>query len=49
MPVLAQPEAYIQVKDGFFDDAGNFAHADTRKFVHAWMDKYAAWVKKLTA
>jgi chromate reductase len=49
MPVLAQPEAYIQVKDGFFDEAGNIANADSRKFVHGWMDKYAAWVKKLTA
>jgi chromate reductase len=49
MPVLAQPEAYIQVKDGFFDEAGNIASPDTRKFVHGWMDKYVAWVKKLTA
>ena len=48
MPTLAQPEAYLQVKDGFFDEAGNFANADTRKFVHSWMDKYVAWVKKLT-
>ena len=48
MPTLGQPEAYIQVKDGFFDDAGNFASADTRKFLHGWMDKYAAWVKRLT-
>jgi chromate reductase len=48
MPTLAQPEAYLQVKDGFFDDAGNFANAETRKFVHGWMDKYVAWVKKLT-
>ena len=48
MPTLGQPEAYLQVKDGFFDDAGNIANADTRKFVHGWMDKYVAWVKKLT-
>ena len=48
MPTLAQPEAYLQVKDGFFDEAGNFASAETRKFVHSWMDKYVAWVKKLT-
>ena len=48
MPTLGQPEAYIQVKEGFFDDAGNVANADTRKFLHAWMDKYAAWVKRLT-
>jgi len=48
MPTLGQPEAYIQVKDGFFDEAGNFANAETRKFLHGWMDKYAVWVKKLT-
>ena len=48
MPTLAQPEVYLQVKDGFFDDAGNIANASTRKFLHGWMDKYVAWVKKLT-
>jgi chromate reductase len=48
MPTLGQPEAYIQVKDGFFDEAGNIANADTKKFLHGWMDKYAAWVKRLT-
>jgi len=48
MPTLGQPEAYIHIKDGFFDEAGNFASADTRKFLHGWMDKYVAWVKKLT-
>ena len=48
MPTLGQPEAYLQVKDGFFDDAGNFANAETRKFLHGWMDKYVAWVKRLT-
>jgi chromate reductase len=49
MPTFAQPEAYLQVKDGFFDETGNFANTDTRKFLHGWMDKYAAWVKKLTS
>ena len=48
MPTLGLPEAYIQVKDGFFDEAGNFASPDTRKFLHGWMDKYVAWVKRLT-
>jgi chromate reductase, NAD(P)H dehydrogenase (quinone) len=48
MPLLTQPEAYITVKEGFFDDAGNFASPETRKFLHGWMDKYAAWVKRLT-
>ncbi|HEX5160851.1 MAG TPA: NAD(P)H-dependent oxidoreductase [Steroidobacteraceae bacterium] len=48
MPTLGQPEAYIQVKEGFFDEAGNIANAETRKFLHGWMDKYATWVKRLT-
>jgi len=48
MPTLGQPEAYVQVKDGFFDEAGNIANAESRKFLHGWMDKYAAWVKRLT-
>jgi chromate reductase len=48
MPTLGQPEAYIQVKEGFFDEGGNITNAETKKFLHGWMDKYAAWVKRLT-
>ena len=48
MPLLHSPEAYIHAKDGFFDDAGNIANAESKKFLHGWMDKYAMWVKKLT-
>jgi chromate reductase len=48
MPLLAQPEAYIQVKEGLFDEAGNIANPETKRFLHGWMDKYAAWVKRLT-
>jgi chromate reductase len=48
MPILNAPEAYIHVKDGFFDDAGNVSSPETRKFLHGWMDKYATWVKRLT-
>lgn len=46
MPALGQPEAFIQVKDGTFDEAGNIAVESTRKFLQGWMDKYVAWVKK---
>jgi chromate reductase len=49
MPTLGQPEAYLHAKDGFFDDAGNIANPETRKFLNGWMDKYATWVKKHTA
>jgi chromate reductase len=44
VPTLAQPEAFIQIKEGFFDPSGQIASADTRKFLQGWMDRYAAWV-----
>jgi chromate reductase, NAD(P)H dehydrogenase (quinone) len=46
MPALSQPEAFIHVKEGFFDASGDIASEDSRKFLQGWMDKYVAWVKK---
>lgn len=43
MPTLAQPEAFIQAKEGLFDAAGNIG-AESRQFLQNWMDRYAAWV-----
>lgn len=48
VPTLGQPEAFIHVKDGLFDDAGNLG-ADSKKFLQNWMDQYIAWVKKYAA
>ena len=42
---LAQPEAFIQARDGLFDEAGNIGEG-SKKFLQNWMDQYAAWVKK---
>jgi len=42
---LAQPEAFIQVKEGLFDEDGNIG-AGSKKFLQNWMDQYVAWVKK---
>src|ERR1041384_3553066 len=47
MPTLGPPEAYLQYKDGFFDEAGHIANAESKKFLQGWMDKYAMWVKKI--
>jgi chromate reductase, NAD(P)H dehydrogenase (quinone) len=44
VPTLGQPEAFIQAKDGLFDDAGNIGEG-SRKFLQEWMDRYVAWVK----
>jgi chromate reductase, NAD(P)H dehydrogenase (quinone) len=48
VPILGQPEAFIQAKEGLFDQAGNIG-ADSRKFLQDWMDHYVAWVKKHAA
>ncbi|CUW39764.1 putative NADPH:quinone oxidoreductase 2 [Magnetospirillum sp. XM-1] len=47
VPTLGQPEAFIQIKDGFFDADGAIANPDTRKFLQGWMDKYVSWVENL--
>ncbi len=45
VPTLGQPEAFIQVKDGLFDEAGDIGEG-SKKFLQTWMDQYVAWVKK---
>ena len=45
VPTLGQPEAFIQAKEGLFDQAGNIG-TDSRSFLQDWMDRYVAWVKK---
>jgi chromate reductase len=44
VPTLCAPEAFIQAKEGLFDDQGNIG-PDSKKFVQSWMDAYVAWVK----
>jgi chromate reductase len=45
VPTLGQPEAFIQFKDGLFDESGEIA-GGSRKFLQAWMDRYVAWIEK---
>lgn len=40
---LRQPEAYIQVREGLFDDAGNIG-AESRPYMQNYIDHYVAWV-----
>jgi chromate reductase len=48
VPTLGQPEAFIQAKEGLFDDAGNIG-AGSKTFFQGWMDRYVEWVKKHAA
>lgn len=45
MPTMAHPEAFIQAKDGLFDEKGDIG-ADSQHFLQKWMDRYIAWIKK---
>ena len=44
VPTLGQPEAFIQAREGLFDEAGDVG-ADSRQFLQTWMHRYEAWVK----
>ena len=46
MPVLAQPEAFVHVKEGVFDDNGDIGVA-SREFVQGWMSAYVAFVEQV--
>jgi len=46
MPTLGQPEAFVQVRDGFFDADGGIANEGTRAFLAKWMARYADWVRR---
>ncbi|MCJ0763160.1 NADPH-dependent FMN reductase [Variovorax terrae] len=48
VPTLGQPEAFVQVKDGLLDEAGNIGIEATRQFLQGWVNQYVAWVKTHT-
>lgn len=45
MPTLGQPEVFLQMKEGLFDESGNIG-SGSKDFLRNWMDRYVAWVKK---
>jgi chromate reductase len=48
MPTLGQPEVFIQLKDGLFDEEDNIG-VDSKQFLQSWIDRYVAWVKRHNA
>jgi chromate reductase len=48
VPVLGQPEVFLQAKEGLFDSEGGIGEG-SRKFLQGWMDRYVAWVGKHNA
>ena len=45
VPLLGQPEVFLQAKEGFFDAEGNIGEA-ARGFLQTWMDRFVAHVKR---
>ena len=43
MPTMGQPEAYLQMRDGMFDGAGNIGPASLA-FLQSWIEGFVAWV-----
>lgn len=46
MPVLPQPEAYIQFKDGLVDADGKVTRQDTREFLEDFVDRFVEWIDR---
>jgi len=46
MPLLAQPEVFIQFKDELIADDGSISNDGTRKFLQGFVDSYVAWVRR---
>lgn len=44
MPTLNQPEVYLQVKEGTFNEDGSFSEG-TAKFLQKWVDAFVAHIK----
>jgi chromate reductase len=47
VPTLGQPEAFLQMKEGLFDESGNVGPSSA-PFLQTWTDTYAAWVRRHT-
>ena len=48
MPTLGQPEVFIEMYEGLFNEDGSIGEG-SRKFLQGWMDKYVDWVKQHAA
>lgn len=45
MPAMAQPEAFVQAREGLFDSKGDIG-PDSLKFIQGWMDRFVSWVNR---
>jgi steroid delta-isomerase-like uncharacterized protein len=48
VPTLSQPEVYLHFTANLIDDEGNISNDGTRKFLQSYVDRYIAWITKLS-
>lgn len=46
MPVMTQPEAFLQVSEDYFGEGAGIADERGRKFVQKWVDAFAQFIKE---
>lgn len=49
MPLLQQPEAYINGTDKLVDESGEVRSPETAKFLDNFIAAFTAWIERLTA
>jgi chromate reductase len=47
VPVMNQPEAFIQYKEGLFTETGEIGES-SRQFLQNWMEHFEGWVKRFS-
>jgi len=47
VPVMNQPEAFIQYKEGLFTETGEISES-SRQFLQNWMEHFEGWVKRFS-
>ncbi len=45
VPTLGQPEAFIQAREGLFNEDGTIG-SGSKQFLQNWVDRYALWIKQ---
>ena len=45
VPLLGQPEMFIQAKEGLFNEDGSIGQG-SHDFIQAWLHRYVEWVKR---
>jgi chromate reductase len=46
VPLLGQPEVFLQFKDGLIAPDGEIANESTRKFLQGFIERYVAWIER---